>query len=88
MTLAQTSYDCSRLTDPDLGAIDRIARFQLDCARRGEHVRLINASAELIELINFAGLGTVLRIEAAGQSKQGEQAGRIEEESELRDSPV
>jgi hypothetical protein len=73
--------------DPDVHAIDALARLQLAARRLGMEVRLRHASRELQELVAFAGLRDVLRVEAGGQAEQGEERVGVEEEREL-DNPA
>ena len=69
------------------GAIDQLARLQLAARRTDAEVRLRNLSHELRELLDFAGLGDVLRVEASRQSEEGEQRVGVEEEGQLGDPP-
>jgi hypothetical protein len=68
---------------PDVHTIDALARLQLAARRLGMEIRLQHASSELQELIAFAGLCGVLRVEAGGQAEQGEERLGVEEEREL-----
>jgi hypothetical protein len=52
---------------PDAAAIDTLARLQLKARRLGLELRLRHASSELQDLLEFAGLRDVLRLEAGGQ---------------------
>ncbi len=52
---------------PDAAAIDTLARLQLNARRLGLELRLRHASNELQDLLAFAGLRDVLRVEASGQ---------------------
>jgi ABC-type transporter Mla MlaB component len=52
--------DVGALQDPDAVAVDAIARLQLTARRLGRELRLENASAELLELLDLAGLGEVI----------------------------
>jgi hypothetical protein len=70
---------------PDAVAIDALARLQLAARRLGLEIRLRHASSELQELLAFAGLRDVLRVEAGGQAEQREQRVGVEEERELDD---
>ncbi len=54
----------------------------------GYELRLRGASDELIALIAFVGLDSVLRVDAGGQPEEGEQRLGVEEERELDDPPV
>jgi hypothetical protein len=74
-------------TAPDVHAIDALARLQLAARRLGMEVRLRHASRELQELVAFAGLHDVLRVEAGGQAEQGKERVGVEEEREL-DNPA
>jgi hypothetical protein len=55
--------DVSRLTDPDLGTVDELARLQLAAVRRGARIRLLNATADLRGLLALTGLDEVLPCE-------------------------
>jgi ABC-type transporter Mla MlaB component len=46
--------------DPDAVAVDALARLQLAACRHRSRIRLRSASAELLELVAFMGLGDVL----------------------------
>lgn len=46
---------------PDAVTVDALARLQLAAQRTGRRVRLQNASAELVELVEFMALENVLR---------------------------
>jgi hypothetical protein len=54
---------------PDAAAIDTLARLQLNARRLGLELRLRHASNELQDLLAFAGLRDVLRVEAGGQAE-------------------
>jgi len=73
---------------PDADTIDTLARLQLHARRLGLELRLRHASRELTELIAFAGLDEVLRVEPEGQAEEREERGRVEEEREFGDPPV
>jgi len=66
----------------DLALVDTLARLRLAGRRLGFDLRLY-PSAELRELIEFVGLGEVLR-----QAEQREKPLRVEEEGELDDLPA
>jgi hypothetical protein len=70
---------------PDVHTIDALARLQLAARRLGLEVRLRDASADLQDLIAFAGLRDVLRVEVSGQPEQRKQGVGVEEERELDD---
>jgi hypothetical protein len=69
----------------DAVAVDALARLQLIARRLGLEIRLRHASGELQELLAFAGLRGVLRVEAGGQAEQREQRLGAEEKRELDD---
>ena len=54
---------------PDAAAIDTLARLHLTARRLGLELRLRHASSELQDLLAFAGLQGVLRVEAQGQAE-------------------
>lgn len=78
--------DVSGLGDPDVVAIDAIARLTLAARRLGRRVRLHNASPKLRDLIGLVGLSEVL-LEASGEAEEREQGGRVEELVEPDDPP-
>jgi ABC-type transporter Mla MlaB component len=53
-------YDASRHTEPDESDVDALARLQLAAKRRGARLELYGASAQLIALLELAGLSEVL----------------------------
>ena len=75
--------DCGGLEAPSVATIDQIARLQLAARRNGSHLELLNANPCLLELIDFAGLAEVLRVEAERQPKQRKDSGGVEEKGEL-----
>lgn len=85
MRMTRVRLDCARWPEPDLGVIDRVARLQLECKLAGRSLHLVNASAELRELIRLAGLLEVLSVEAERKAPQREQPRGVQEERELGD---
>ena len=73
---------------PDAAAVDALARLQLAVRRVGLEIQLRHASAELCCLIDFCGLGDVLRVEPAGEAEEREDRLRAEEERELGDPAI
>lgn len=82
---------------PDLAVIDQVATLQLTARRAGCAIQLVNASRELVELLDLVGLGEVvpcadvpcgdgLDVEVVGQPEGGEQPGV--EEVVVTDDPV
>jgi hypothetical protein len=76
-----------RALAPDAGAIDALARLQLNARRHHLELRLRHASAELLELLAFVGLADVLRVEPGGQAEEREEGVGVEEERQLDDLP-
>jgi hypothetical protein len=78
------AFDAAKLP-PDAETIDRLAKLQVAARRIGVELVLRNASTPLCELISFAGLADVLRVEVRRETEQREERGRVEEERELDD---
>jgi anti-anti-sigma regulatory factor len=68
-----------------LGTLDALARLCLRARRRGRRLRLRNVPLELRELIAFAGLDEVLRVEVGGEPEEGEEPLSVEEEADVGD---
>jgi len=77
--------DCSGLAAADAEQLEGIASLCLRLKRRGLVLRLTNASDELLALIEFAGLGPVLGVEAGGEAEEREDPGGVQEERQLGD---
>ena len=88
MATDTVTLSCARIGKPDLGAVDRLARIQLGARRGGHELCLADASYDLMAMIDFAGLGDVLRVEVKRQSEERKEPGGVEEERELPDPPV
>jgi hypothetical protein len=71
--------------EADAATLDLLARLQLSARRLGIEVRLLDASAELRELVDFAGLTDVLPFEPGREAEQREEALGVEEEGQLDD---
>ena len=80
--------DCRWLTEPRLAEINHIARLQLAVRRQGCQVQLRNADEALLDLIAFAGLAEVLRVEVRRESEEGEEPRGVEEKGQPGDPPV
>ena len=63
MATETVTLDCARMGEKGLAAVDRIARTRLDARRCGCRLVLCNPSAELLDLISFAGMGKCLGVE-------------------------
>jgi hypothetical protein len=59
---APVVVEVHRLAAADIEFVDALARLQLAARRAGGHVQLRNASRELQDLVEFAGLVEVLPI--------------------------
>jgi hypothetical protein len=73
--------------DPDLEAVDEVARLALLAGRLGSHLVLAEVSPALRALLHLTGLC----VEVEGQSKLGEQPLGVQERQEERhagDEPV
>ena len=79
------SYDCRSLTTPDLATVDELLRLGLSLRRCDCELRLKDAGIPLRELIDFAGLAEVLRVEVGRQAEEREDPLGVEEEGELND---
>lgn len=77
--------DCSALAEADAEQLEGIARLYLRLKRRGCALRLANPSEGLLELIELAGLASVLGVEAGGEAEEREDPGRVQEEGQLGD---
>jgi anti-anti-sigma regulatory factor len=73
---------------PDVVTVDALARLQLVSQRLGGRVQLRGVSDELQQLIAFAGLEGVLRVEPRREAEEREQRLGVEEEGELDDPPA
>lgn len=88
---AELICDVGRITSPDLGTVDALARFRLWVEERGLSVHLRHATTRLQELLDLCGLSDALPVceESAlvdqGQSEPREEPGRVEEEVEPGD---
>ena len=69
----------------EIGAVDALARLHLTARRLGVELRFRNARRELAELVVFAGLGEVLRVEVERQPEEREERGGVQEEREFAD---
>lgn len=70
----------------ELGIVDALARLQLAARRSGYEIAVTAAPADLLDLIELAGLTDVLGVEALRQPEEREQHLGVEEERELPDS--
>ena len=71
--------------EADVATLDLLARLQLSARGLGIEVRLLDASLELRELVAFAGLNGVLRLEPGREAEEREEPLGVEEEGQLDD---
>jgi len=69
------------LGGPDLGAVDDVARFQLEAVRLGGRALFETASPFLLELLQLAGLS----VEVRRQPEGGKDRARVQEGVDGRD---
>jgi len=74
--------------EADAATLDLLARLQLSARRLGIEVLLLDASAELRELVAFAGLTGALPFEPGREAEQRKEPLRVEEEGQLDDPAV
>ena len=77
--------DCSGLPEADAEQLESLARLRLELRRQRCELRLANAGEGLLDLIDFAGLAGVLRVEPGGKAEERKEPGGVEEEGELGD---
>jgi len=80
--------DCQQLANPHLAVLDQLVRLQLALHRDGCELELRNADDSVLDLIGFAGLAEVLRVEMERQPEEREQPRRVEEEGQVGDAPI
>jgi hypothetical protein len=90
--------DVGALVEPDIGAVDALARLQLAARRSGCRIALQGVRPDMRDLVALMGLTDVLRcggapstgstFEAGGQPEQREEPLRVEEEADPGDPAV
>jgi hypothetical protein len=86
--------DVAALVDPDLVAMDALARMQLAARTRGRTVRLRDPTRDLADLLALCGMWDVFPVdrgsgfEAVGKPEEREEGGRVEERVDPADPPV
>jgi hypothetical protein len=68
--------------------IDLLARLQLTARRCGHQIQLRHASADLVRLVECAGLAEALPLEPGREPEHREHTLGVEEKRELGDSAV
>ena len=66
-----------------IGTVDALARLQLAMRRLGLELRLRDASRELLELLDLAGLTEVLGLEPGWEPEKRKERLGVEEEREF-----
>jgi anti-anti-sigma regulatory factor len=87
-SLYHVDCDVRHVPCADLATVGALARASLNAKRRGERLCVVNAVAELQELIELAGLGEVLLGRRRRQPEEREQALGVEERGEADDLPA
>ena len=72
----------------DLEIVDALARLQLAAMRGGYRLGIAAAPADVLELIELAGLSETLGVEPQRQVEEREERLGVEEERELDDPAV
>ena len=86
--------DVGAVVDPDVAAVEALARLRVATRRLGRRMHVRNASADFEALLAFMGLGDVLpvrvdlRLEVVRQTEEREERLGVEEERELPDPAV
>ena len=88
MATGTVILNCARIQDPSVASIDYLARLKLGLMRGGRTLRLANASAELVQLIELTGLGVLLGVEVKRKPEEWKELCGVEEKGELADPPV
>lgn len=84
--------DLGEVADTDAATLDALARLQLVAKRCGRALEVRHAPLELRELVEFVGLGPVIRcrdvhVESSREPEDGEQARGVQEERDACDPP-
>jgi hypothetical protein len=86
--------DVGAVIDPDVAAVEALARLRVATRRLGRRMRVWNASEDFEALLAFMGLGDVLPerenlwLEVRRQPEEREERLGVEEERELADPAV
>jgi hypothetical protein len=86
--------DVGAVVDPDVAAVEALARLRVATRRLGRRMHVQNASVDFEALLAFMGLGDVLpvrvdlRLEVVRQTEEREERLGVEEERELPDPAV
>ena len=83
--------DVGAVVDPDVAAVEALARLRVATRRLGRRMHVQNASLDFESLLAFMGLGDVLpvredlRLEVGRKPEEREERLGVEEERELAD---
>jgi anti-anti-sigma regulatory factor len=80
--------DVAHVRRADFATVGALARAALNSQRLGAHLRVVNATPALEELIAFAGLDDVLFGWRRREAEQREETPGVEERGEPDDLPV
>ena len=80
--------DVAAIEQANAEVLDMLAQLQLAAGRIGCELLLTGAADDLRDLIGFAGLCDVLRVEPRRQPEEGKERLRVEEERQLDDLPA
>jgi anti-anti-sigma regulatory factor len=87
-SLYHVECDVGHVPCAGIATVGVLARASLAAHRRGERLRFVNASDELRQLIELAGLDAVLLGRSRGQPEEREQALGVQEGREPDDPAV
>ena len=87
-SLYHVDCDVRHVPCADLATVGALARASLNARRLGERLCVVNATDELQELIELAGLAEVLLGRRRRQAEEREQALGVEERGETDDLPT
>jgi len=86
--------DVGAVVDPDVAAVEALARLRVATRRLGRRMHVRNASPDFEALLAFMGLGDVLplradlRLEVVRQTEERKERLGVEEERELPDPAI
>lgn len=85
--------DASALQDPDAAAVDVLARLQLAARRRGFTIALTDTPVKLYDLLELAGLASVLpsrgpALESVRETEERKEPSGVEEETDATYRPI
>ena len=87
-SLYHVDCDVGHLACADFATVNVLARASLNAGRRGDRLRIVNASPKLQELIVLAGLDDVLLGRRGRQAEEWEEPFGVEKRREAGDPSV